>query len=128
MKSYTDVLNELGGSLGSKLSNRPKLRLKTFQKWKREMYWNLSDEELSTEASRASLAEGSSASYTPDYEAGVGSPRSLALELERKRRKAGISVKSIKEIEKTLRKQYSSGKSRDAGNDLFGSMKNQLGI
>ena len=109
MKDYEAVRDELGRSMRNKFEDREKLRLKTFLYWKRNNLSNLSDGELSQEASRASLAEGSNASYTPDYVPGVGSPRSLALELERKWRKADISAEKIQRMAKQVKADYADG-------------------
>jgi len=106
MKDYEAVRDELGRSLRNKFEDREELRLKTFLYWKQNNLSNLSDGELSQEASRASLAEGSNASHTPDYVPGVGSPRSLALELERKRRKADISAEKIQRMANQVKADY----------------------
>jgi hypothetical protein len=109
MKLYKDVRDETGLSLQQRLEGREELRLKTFLYWRQRGLEHWTDEKLSQEASRARLAEGTSSSYTPDYVPGVGSPRSLALELEQKRRQAAIPADRVHAVAETLVDEYEGG-------------------
>lgn len=87
-KKYDDVAHE---ETMDRLKEAPKeFRKEVEKRFDKVKNWDKG--KISQELSRANLAEGSNASYTPKYIPSLGSPRSVSLRLALKAKKLNDEV------------------------------------